>query len=157
MRTENAADTAPAAPAVPAAELVFRQRLSATRRGARLARLLTLHQLDAWGIPYGSELSDTTAALVAELASNAVLHARVAGRGFELNLTLSDDAMVRIEVTDTRGDRPLRTPDDEGPTPGPEDESGRGLLVVAAYADRWGVTDGPPPRKTVWAETYARK
>ncbi|WP_156727941.1 ATP-binding protein [Streptomyces apocyni] len=151
MRTENPADAAHTT------ELVFRQRLAATRRGARLARVLTLDQLNRWGIPYDSELSDTTAALVAELASNAVLHARVAGRGFELNLTLSDDAMVRIEVTDTRGDRPLRTPDDEGPTPTltPEAESGRGLIVVAALADRWGVTDGPPPRKTVWAETHA--
>ncbi|MFD5343768.1 hypothetical protein ACFWJY_08365 [Streptomyces anulatus] len=30
-----------------------------------------LHQLDAWGVPHGSEASGTTALLVAELAANA--------------------------------------------------------------------------------------
>ncbi|MFE6094241.1 ATP-binding protein [Streptomyces massasporeus] len=29
---------------------------------------------------------------------------------------------------------------------------GRGLLLVEALADRWGVRLGPVPRKTVWAE-----
>ncbi len=54
---------------------------------------------------------------------------------------------IRIEVTDARGDRrpALREPDTGA-------ESGRGLLLVEALADRWGVTDGPHPRKIVWAE-----
>ncbi|QIB47791.1 ATP-binding protein [Streptomyces aureoverticillatus] len=34
----------------------------------------------------------------------------------------------------------------------PDDESGRGLALVAAFADRWGTEVGPEPRKTVWAE-----
>ncbi|GGW88437.1 hypothetical protein GCM10010383_16610 [Streptomyces lomondensis] len=56
-------------------------------------------------------------------------------------------ATIRIEVTDTRGDRlpALRAPDAVA-------ESGRGLLLVEALADRWGVTEGRFPRKTVWAE-----
>ncbi|MFC4606386.1 ATP-binding protein [Streptomyces maoxianensis] len=64
---------------------------------------------------------------------------RVLGRDFSL-------ATLRIEVTDTRGDRlPVnRQPGD--------DESGRGLILVDALADRWGVSPGPAPRKTVWAE-----
>ncbi|MFE2758312.1 ATP-binding protein [Streptomyces halstedii] len=37
------------------------------------------------------------------------------------------------------------------PPPG-DAESGRGLLIVGALADRWGVEAGPVPRKTVWAE-----
>ncbi|MFF2327051.1 MULTISPECIES: hypothetical protein [unclassified Streptomyces] len=28
----------------------------------------------------------------------------------------------------------------------------RGLLIVEALADRWGIDVGPVPRKTVWAE-----
>ncbi|TLS45930.1 ATP-binding protein [Streptomyces montanus] len=55
---------------------------------------------------------------------------------------------LRIEVTDTRGDRPVPRPQ----PPSPEAESGRGLVLVEALADRWGVTSGPAPRKTVWAE-----
>ncbi|MFF0478177.1 hypothetical protein [Streptomyces sp. NPDC004284] len=48
---------------------VFTQRFSSTPRGARLARRLALHQLDRWRLPYGSETSDTTGLLVAELAA----------------------------------------------------------------------------------------
>jgi hypothetical protein len=36
--------------------------------------------------------------------------------------------------------------------PAPDSESGRGLVIVEALADRWGVELGPRPRKTVWAE-----
>ncbi|MFF4320919.1 ATP-binding protein [Streptomyces sp. NPDC001568] len=55
--------------------------------------------------------------------------------------------VLRIEVVDTRRDRipGLRDPDVDA-------ESGRGLALVAAPADRWGVDQGPPPRKVVWAE-----
>ncbi|WP_230396294.1 ATP-binding protein [Streptomyces blattellae] len=57
---------------------------------------------------------------------------------------------LRIEVTDTRGDR---HPHAQPTTP--DSEAGRGLTLVAALADRWGVTQGLPPRKTVWAECTA--
>lgn len=129
---------------------VFAQRFSATRRGARLARYLTLHQLDAWGVPYGSEASDAVASVVAELASNAVLHGRVPGRDFALVLRFGGDH-VRVEVTDARsGGRPT-APAQLAP-PVAESESGRGLLLVAALASRWGITDNAPaPGKTVWA------
>ncbi|MFD5972697.1 hypothetical protein [Streptomyces bacillaris] len=52
-----------------AAEIL--QRFTSTQRGAHLARRLLLPQLDAWGVPHGSEASGTTALLVAELAANA--------------------------------------------------------------------------------------
>lgn len=83
-----------------------------------------------------------------ELAANAVLHGQVPGRGFRLTLTLDATRTLRIEVTDPRGDRLPRIPDPAGGYA----ESGRGLLLVAAYADRWGVDEGPAPCKTVWAE-----
>ncbi|MFJ3304663.1 ATP-binding protein [Streptomyces sp. NPDC086549] len=51
-------------------------------------------------------------------------------------------------MTDARGDRIPRLPD-----PAAEDaETGRGLRIVAAYADRWGVDEAPAHGKTVWAE-----
>ncbi|WP_369170225.1 ATP-binding protein [Streptomyces sp. R28] len=119
----------------------FSLQLSSTPRGARLARLLTAEQLRSWNLPL-----DPTAHIVAELAANAVTHGRVPGRDFRLLIHVAGDT-VRIEVTDTRADRLPRT---ELPTP--EAESGRGLVIVNALADRWGVTPGLPPRKTVWAE-----
>ncbi|WP_416982992.1 ATP-binding protein [Streptomyces sp. T028] len=129
---------------------VFAQRFSATRRGARLARRLAVHQLDLWGIPYGSPASDAVELVVAELAANAVLHGRVPGRDFELRLRCDRVAdVVRVEVSDTH---PCR-PEPHDPTPGTADaEGGRGLLLVAAVAVRWGVTDRTGPGKTVWAE-----
>ncbi|MEU2022712.1 ATP-binding protein [Streptomyces sp. NPDC016469] len=120
----------------------FAVLLSPTRRGARLARLLTTAHLGHWGLP-----TEAAAHIVAELAANAAMHGRVQGRDFRLSLTVSDTARLRIELTDTRSDR-LPVPD----TPGPCAESGRGLLIVEALADRWGVEEGPVPRKTVWAE-----
>ncbi|MFC5805336.1 ATP-binding protein [Streptomyces formicae] len=129
----------------------FTQRLSATRRGARLARHLSVHRLDAWGIPYDSELSDTAALIVAELTSNAVTHGRIPGRDFELRLLLSAPTL-RIEVSDTRGERVPTAP----VTPPPADaETGRGLLLVVALATAWGVTDRVVG-KTVWAELTLR-
>ncbi|WP_369223339.1 ATP-binding protein [Streptomyces sp. R39] len=125
----------------------FTVQLSATRRGARLARLLTERQLDDWGVPF----AEAATQVVAELASNAVLHGRVAGRDFRLGLRLVADRTLRIEVTDARGDRVPRLHD---PVSG-DAESGRGLLIVAAYADRWGVDEAPAGCKVVWAELGA--
>ncbi|MGX1560582.1 ATP-binding protein [Streptomyces sp. NPDC055506] len=84
--------------------------------------------------------------LVAELAANAATHGRLPGRDFRLVLRTRSETL-RIEVTDTRGDDlPRHRP------PAPDAESGRGLLLVEALADRWGVERGPAPRKTAWAE-----
>jgi hypothetical protein len=83
---------------------------------------------------------------VAELAANAASHGRVSMRDFRLTLHLAGD-ILRIEVADTRGER---LP--ELQRPAPDSESGRGLLLVDALAERWGVAEGRFPRKTVWAE-----
>ncbi|GGV89522.1 ATP-binding protein [Streptomyces gelaticus] len=123
----------------------FVQRFSATRRGARLARRLALHQLDAWGVPYGSGFSDDVAVVVSELAANAVLHGMVPGRDFELRLIALADTL-RIEVSDARTER---EPEIRASRPGAE--SGFGLRLVGALATSWGVK-GRDVGKTVWAE-----
>lgn len=109
-------------PRLPVTARVFVQRFSSTPRGARLARHLVVHRLDAWGVPYGSALSDTAALLVAELAANAVTHGRVPGRDIEVLLRL-DAYTLRIDVSDSRGERrPMVT----AVTAAPEAEHGRG-------------------------------
>ncbi|MGW7355516.1 hypothetical protein ACWGI0_02205 [Streptomyces sp. NPDC054802] len=50
---------------------LFTPRFSATRRGARLARLPAAHQLAEWGHPYGTAAYETVTLVVAELAANA--------------------------------------------------------------------------------------
>lgn len=132
----------------------FTQRLSPTPRGARLARHLAVHQLHTWGIPHGSDPSDTVAVIVAELAANAVTHGRVPGRDFELRLSLVTGS-IRVEVTDTRAELRPPAPDavrNPAPHPASLSERGRGLLLVDALADRWEVLDREPPAKTVRAE-----
>ncbi|MPY36098.1 ATP-binding protein [Streptomyces adustus] len=122
----------------------FSVPLSATRRGARLARLLAAGELHDWGLPL-----DPARLVVAELAANAVLHGRVPGRSFRLTLSVLAPRTLRVEVVDTRGDRwPTRV---RGASEG-QAESGYGLLLVEEFADRWGVRAGPVPCKTVWAE-----
>ncbi|MFG2572498.1 ATP-binding protein [Streptomyces sp. NPDC048481] len=123
-------------------------RLSPTPRGARLARLLAVEQLRSWGTPV-----DPAGQIVAELAANAVTHGRVPGRDFRLTLYVIADTL-RIEVTDTAGDRAPRPPRPSRPgSDGCADAmSGRGLLLVEALADRWGWAAELRPRKTVWAE-----
>ncbi|MEU0070524.1 ATP-binding protein [Streptomyces sp. NPDC006332] len=119
----------------------FSLLLSPTPRGARLARLLATEQLRAWELPL-----DPAVHIVAELAANAATHGRVPGRDFRLTLHVVAD-ILRIEVSDTYGDRLPHVQ-----RHAPDAESGRGLVLVDALADRWGVTPGPRPRKTVWAE-----
>ncbi|GHK00426.1 ATP-binding protein [Streptomyces sp. NPDC003753] len=119
----------------------FSVLLSSTPRGARLARLLATEQLRTWGLPL-----EAPGHVVAELAANAVTHGRVPGRDFRLMLYVVGDTL-RIEVTDTRCER---LPQLRQPAAG--SESGRGLVLVDALADRWGVREDRFPRKTVWAE-----
>ncbi|MDT3723789.1 ATP-binding protein [Streptomyces sp. DSM 41972] len=153
------------APATPV-HSCFTLRFSPTPRGARLARRLCGDQLDAWGIPYDSNAHDVLSLLISELATNAVTHGHVTGRDFRVHLLAlsTPDAAaltIRVEVTDTRGDRlpePPATPAAPGAQPAADSArtGGRGLFLVEALADRWGWApreDGPG--KTVWAEYTA--
>ncbi|MFE7759059.1 ATP-binding protein [Streptomyces sp. NPDC057429] len=126
----------------------FAMRFSSTPRGARLARRLAGERLDAWGIPYGSDTHDALTLTVAELSANAVRHGHVPGRDFRLRLTAEGSA-IRVEVTDTRGERLPAVPEPAAPD---DEDGGRGLLLVAALTDRWGWYPSPDgPGKTVWA------
>ncbi|NJP50331.1 ATP-binding protein [Streptomyces sp. SBST2-5] len=127
----------------------FTQLLSATRRGARLARLLGVGQLRSWEVP--QDLVERAEVVIAELAANAVLHGHVPGRCFRLTL-VSDPAcgLLRVEVSDARGDLHPRLPAATG-DPGALRTGGRGLTLIAALADHWDCVPYPPAGKTVRA------
>jgi anti-sigma regulatory factor (Ser/Thr protein kinase) len=79
-----------------------------------------------------------------ELATNAVQHGAPAGRDFLVRVAVHDE-LLRIEVHDSGDGAPqLRQARST-------DVSGRGLLLVAALADEWGVAPRSGPRKVVWA------
>ncbi|WP_442806805.1 ATP-binding protein [Streptomyces sp. NBC_01750] len=140
-------------PQRPAPEREFTMRFTSTSRGARLARRLVSHRLNDWGHPYTTPVNQTLTLITAELSANAVRHGHVPGRDFHVQLTLAEDTF-RIEVTDTRAEkRPPASP----PATDSLSESGRGMLLVAALADDWGVSPRPAaPGKTVWADLHVR-
>ncbi|MFB9608310.1 ATP-binding protein [Streptomyces roseofulvus] len=128
----------------------FAMRFTSTPRGARLARRLVAVRLDEWGVPYGTEAHDGVVLVAAELATNAVRHGRVPGRDFHLSLRVTEAPrpVARVEVSDTRAERVPHRPEEAELGDG-----GRGLLLVAGLAQRWGWHPRPgAPGKTVWAE-----
>ncbi|MGA4858466.1 ATP-binding protein [Streptomyces koyangensis] len=138
------------APQLTSPHLSFTQLLSSTRRGARLARLLTVSQLRSWSAP--QHLTERVELVVAELAANAVLHGQVPGRSFRLTLVFDAAACrLRVDVTDPRGDRWPQGP--VGATPEALlRNGGRGLALVDALTDHWETLAFPPTGKTVRAE-----
>ncbi|MEO3749529.1 ATP-binding protein [Streptomyces sp. B6B3] len=129
----------------------FSMRFSPSRRGARAARRLAAELLAAWRWPPDDDAAQRAVLLVAELAANAALHGFAPGRDFEVRLILVEPATLRVEVTDARPDRLPPAPGELRPASA-RTESGRGLLLVDALADRWGVRHGGPDTKTVWCE-----
>lgn len=141
-------------PQEPAPEREFTMRFTSTPRGARLARRLVSHRLNDWGHPYTTPANEALTLIAAELTANAVRHGHVPGRDFRVRLTLTEGTF-RIAVTDTRTEK---LPPTNAPSPDSSSESGRGLHLVAALADDWGVSPREAaPGKTVWAELCTRQ
>ena len=106
------------------------------------ARRFIAARTAAWSFP--EPAADQLVLIGSELVTNAVLHART---GLTLTLELREDR-VRISVKD------------HSQTPAtlrhyrPDALTGRGLGVVAALSDRWGVSTAADG-KVVWAELQA--
>ncbi|OEJ24694.1 PAS domain S-box protein [Streptomyces agglomeratus] len=111
-------------------------------RSVATARAFVRDTLQGWGY---ADIVDDAVVLTSELVTNAVVHA---GTTADV-LCLRTEEGVRVEVGD-------RYPEREVPLQGmaqsfgnPEREGGRGLLLCAALASRWGV-DYAPAHKHVW-------
>ncbi|NUK28119.1 ATP-binding protein [Streptomyces lunaelactis] len=112
------------------------------RRCVSAARDFTRRALADWSV---ADRGDDVLLCVSELATNALLHGIPPGRGFRLHLFLHADGILRVEIHDS-GDGCVRLS-----PPHPEGEGGRGLVLVAALADKWGVGERCPGKR-VWCE-----
>jgi anti-sigma regulatory factor (Ser/Thr protein kinase) len=102
------------------------------------ARAFVDARLQRWGCDHLVEIAQV---LVSELVTNAVVHA---GTDCTLRVSLVG-GLLRVGVTD-RSAAPVQV---QEYTPGAT--SGRGLMIVDALADGWGVEAGEGG-KTVWFE-----
>lgn len=94
-----------------------------------------------------ADVLDDARLLVSELVGNAVRYGQE-----EIILRLRPDPPgIGVEVTD-HGEQMPTMPDSR---PDPTVPNGRGLMIVAALAHRWGIEpNGTGPGKTVWFDLH---
>ena len=135
--------TQPRAAADPAADIEW--LLPRHARSVGRARGLFRSWAEELQLPVGT--AETATLLLSELMTNAVRHGRVAGRDVAARCRITAAGALRVEVSDAGTDLPVLR------QAAPDDESGRGLALVAALAARW---DAEPRAygigKTVWCE-----
>lgn len=107
----------------------------------RAARSAVRGQLALWGL---ESVGDLAALLVSELVTNALRHA-TGPIGVRLVRPCHRDGVLLVEVSDPLPDPPRER------AARPEDESGRGLQLLASASRRWGTRPGAVG-KTVWFE-----
>ncbi|MFJ7276346.1 ATP-binding protein [Kitasatospora sp. NPDC098663] len=123
----------------------FAASLGSRTESTPVARQLLRAYLAA--LPAGDRYRDTAELLLGELFANAVQHTDApTDRLIEIRFSLTPDHRLRLEVHDAGTGRPSLH------TPTPDDEHGRGVLLVNELAEKWGCC----PRaggigKFVWA------
>lgn len=121
-------------------------RLTASEHSARHIRRIARSLLDEWGM---AELTDAVELGVTELVANVVRH--VPDRRCEV-LVLRQETGVRVEVTDGSPQLPCGRGELAR-----EAEDGRGLVLVEAVTDKWGVGPVRGGGKVVWFECWGGK
>lgn len=115
-------------------------RLPSATSHVRDARSAVRAAAMRWALP--AEVTDDLTLAASELVTNAVIHARSQVR---VAVTRRGDC-VRLEVEDDNPNHPeMVSREDDAP-------SGRGLHILRAISDSWGIDAEPPWGKTVWAE-----
>ena len=111
-------------------------------RSVASARTFVRDTLQGWGL---TDVVDDAVVLTSELVTNAVVHA---GTAADVACVRADWG-VRIEVADHYPERELPLQHNGRLLGSPDREGGRGLLLCAALASRWGV-EYTATQKHVW-------
>jgi anti-sigma regulatory factor (Ser/Thr protein kinase) len=118
--------------------------LSPALRAPRAARAFVAETLTTWNVQ--ADKVEAAQLVVSELVTNVVLHAADSPT-ISLDLQLIDGA-VRVLVSDTGPGEPERSVHSESW----HAETGRGVWLVDAFAERWGTETHGRDGKTVWCE-----
>ena len=121
----------------------WRMSLTVGAHSARHIRRIVRSLLREWELP---ELTDAVELAVTELVANVVRHVPDR-RCVLLVLRVADGAGVRVEVGDDSRELPCAATELS-----PDEESGRGLALLDAVVDKWGVGPRSGGGKTVWFE-----
>ncbi|MFJ6566760.1 ATP-binding protein [Streptomyces sp. NPDC091292] len=114
----------------------FEVAMAPHRVGIAQIRRIAVAHLRLWSVP--APLTEDVRLVVSELVTNSVEH----GHGTVVLRIRHTGTQLRVEVTDENpAPAQLQDADDE-------DLCGRGLFLVAALADTWGVSDDG---RTTWA------
>lgn len=119
----------------------WRLSLTAGEHSAHHIRRIVRSLLDEWGL---SPLCDAAELGVTELVANVVRH--VPDRRCVV-LVLRLETGVRVEVADGAPQLPVPAAESDA-----EAEHGRGLLLLDAVVDKWGVGPRSGGGKMVWFE-----
>lgn len=124
----------------------FRFELAAHPGSPAQARRLARARLTGWSVC--ADTCDTAVLVISELVTNAIVHTASSRVVCELH---DHDDTVRIAVQDEGC-----APDEPHPSPQrPEEEHGRGLLLVEALCQAWGAQEHGSGL-LVWAELPRR-
>ncbi|MEW2115417.1 ATP-binding protein [Streptomyces sp. NPDC005474] len=123
--------------------------LTATPASVGMARRKVRELLDLWNV--GPDTCDNALLVTSELVTNALTHA--ASERVVCRLYLSAERLY-IEVEDENRGRTLPA----RRRPEPDEQCGRGLLLVGVLTSDWGVRDAPDGSgRVVWAELPAEQ
>jgi CheY-like chemotaxis protein/anti-sigma regulatory factor (Ser/Thr protein kinase) len=107
-----------------------------------LARRFLVTHCERWGC---DDVLEDGQLVVSELVTNALVHA---GSPCELGIAFRN-GRLRIEIRDRGSGGPEVQAADS------ESEHGRGLLLVSALTNAWGMEPREPAGKVVWAELWS--
>lgn len=128
-------------------EVIAQRNYPTAKRSVGRARTDCRDFLASCGLSEAQRFVDDMVLMVSELMTNAVTHGRVpgtTGRQVRMAIEKAGD-VIRIEVRDTRNDKQPRLCETGQGT------GGRGLVLVDALSDAWGVSP-EVIGKTVWVE-----
>jgi anti-sigma regulatory factor (Ser/Thr protein kinase) len=122
--------------------MTVRRAFAPTEGSVRAARRFVIATI----VDAPSEVRDSVSLMVSELSTNAMVHG---GGGYEVIVSRTDHRVL-VSVSDSGGGTPVLQ------SPGSSEPHGRGLRIVDALSDEWGISPTSDDGKSVWFQMALR-